>query len=280
MLERALALDPSEGIGWAGLAALGWWNRDNVGCAVAARRGIQVTPNEFENTLTMALCFRRLDLIDEAIQWAEQALTLDPDQLLVLQQMAILSTLKGDYAGARFWIDRMRQAGGFVLSAADALFMLELVEGNLEAAARALSEVVRVSPNASDNGSSSAQVLLAWTLAQSGDAEGYERLADLQERRLEQVQAGSTSERILSDLNVIASVLGTPDEQLDWFLQATAVDRDRSQYFYRHHPWLDPIRELPGFREWLAREEEEIAGQVRELDALGPWTPEAVLGAR
>ncbi len=92
------------------------------------------------------------------------------------------------------------------------------------------------------------------------------------------MQAGTTSEQIFNDLNVIASVLGTPDEQLEWLLQAAAVDNDRSLYFYRREPWLDPIRELPGFQAWLTREEEEIAGQVRELEALGPWTPEAVLG--
>ena len=77
---------------------------------------------------------------------------------------------------------------------------------------------------------------------------------------------------------MIASVVGTPDEQLEWLLQAAAVDGNRNLYIRHADPWLDPIRELPGFHAWLAREEEEIADQVRELEALGPWTPEAILG--
>ena len=48
----------------------------------------------------------------------------------------------------------------------------------------------------------------------------------------------------------------------------------------REFPWFDPIRELPGYQAWLEGQMEDISGQLRELEALGPWTPEAILGGR
>jgi hypothetical protein len=47
----------------------------------------------------------------------------------------------------------------------------------------------------------------------------------------------------------------------------------------RSAPWLDRIRHRPEFQAWLRESEERMAAQRRELAALGPWTPEAVLGS-
>jgi hypothetical protein len=76
-------------------------------------------------------------------------------------------------------------------------------------------------------------------------------------------------------------VLGTPDEQLRWFLEASRVDEGRDLYHMaRDAPWLDPIRNTAEFQAWLEDEAEELAAQRRELEALGPWTPEALVGGR
>ncbi len=92
------------------------------------------------------------------------------------------------------------------------------------------------------------------------------------------MDAGRAGERTYRDLSVIASVLGSPDEQLRWFLQAVPLDTDRDLHFVRDAPWLDPIRSTAEFQAWLEREAEDVAAQQRELEALGPWTVDAVLG--
>ncbi len=115
-------------------------------------------------------------------------------------------------------------------------------------------------------------------MAKSGDPEGRERLVSIRDRLL----GGTPRGAAFRDLHVIASVLGTPDEQLEWFLRAAPLDvsQQRSLYRAREFPWYDPIRELPGYQAWLEGQMEDIRGQLRELEALGPWTPEAVLGGR
>ncbi len=45
----------------------------------------------------------------------------------------------------------------------------------------------------------------------------------------------------------------------------------------RDAPWLDPIRSTAEFQAWLEREAEDVAEQRRELEALGPWTVDAIL---
>lgn len=49
-------------------------------------------------------------------------------------------------------------------------------------------------------------------------------------------------------------------------------------YLLRDFPWHDPIRSTPEFREWLETEAADVAAQRLELDVLGPWTVDAVLG--
>ena len=115
-------------------------------------------------------------------------------------------------------------------------------------------------------------------MAESGDPEGRARLERLREARLERVAAGRAGEVTYGDLAVIASVLGSPDEQLRWFLEAAPLDRQRDFYLMRDFPWHDPIRSSTEFQAWLEREAEEVAAQKRELEALGPWTVDAVLG--
>ncbi len=117
-------------------------------------------------------------------------------------------------------------------------------------------------------------------MAKSGDPEGRERLVSIRDRLLASVEAGTAGRAAFRDLNVIASVLGTPDEQLEWFLRAAPLDSQRSLNRERGYPWFDPIRELPGYHAWLEGQMEDISGQLRELEALGPWTPEAILGGR
>ncbi|MGD2071359.1 MAG: BTAD domain-containing putative transcriptional regulator, partial [Gemmatimonadota bacterium] len=43
-LQRAVALNPSEGLAWAGMAAIEWWSGNPVEGAIAGRRGVQVDP--------------------------------------------------------------------------------------------------------------------------------------------------------------------------------------------------------------------------------------------
>ena len=118
--------------------------------------------------------------------------------------------------------------------------------------------------------------------AESGRPEGRERLENLRRVRVDQVEAGNLSVRRALDLTVIASVLGDEEEQLRWFLEAARLDMQGLLYFLRDFPWLDRIRGRPEFQSWLQESEERMEAQRRELDAMGAWTPEAVLegGAR
>ena len=122
---------------------------------------------------------------------------------------------------------------------------LEIAEGNLEAAANTLGEIVRSQPNMNLNGTPTAQALLGWVLAESGRSEGREQLERLQELRLESVAAGRAREGTYRDLSVIASVIGTPDDQLRWFLEASRMDGGGDLHLVRDFPWLDPISSWP-----------------------------------
>lgn len=43
--------------------------------------------------------------------------------------------------------------------------------------------------------------------------------------------------------------------------------------------WHDPIRRTAEIQAWLETEAADVAAQQRELEALGPWTVDAVLGS-
>jgi non-specific serine/threonine protein kinase len=278
LLEEAVALDPSEPAAWQALAALGWQNRDNVGGAVAGRRGVWVAPNDHQPPLHLAYCLGFVGMYDEAMMWFERTLELDPRETYTLMSVVLLATANGDYPAARRWAARAREAGADVPLVLYAIALLEIAEGNMESATDTLSEVVQLQPNEGVNGTPRAQALLGWVLAESGDPEGRARLESLRELRLEQVATGRTSEGNYRDLAVIASVLGSPDEQLRWFLEAAPLDRARDLYLLRDLPWLDPIRSSPEFQSWLEDEAADVATQQLELEALGPWTVDAVLG--
>ncbi len=279
--ERALALDPSSSLAWSGLARWGWQSGDNVGGAVAARRGLQVGPNDANTALHLAYCLAFVEINDEAAVWFERVLEMRPGDLYALFSMTWFSTVNRDYPSAHRWASRALEASADNALVLWSVAQLEIAEGNLEAAANALGEIVRSQPNLSlGRGGATAQVLLGWVLAESGRSEGQEQLERLQELRLEAVAAGRASEPTYRDLSVIASVLGTPDEQLRWFLEASPVERGGGLYRERDFPWLDPIRNMAEFQAWLETEAEELAAQRRELEALGPWTLEAVLGSR
>jgi len=260
LYERALALDPSRSSAWAALANWGWQNGDNVGGAVAGRRAVQLGRNEAGAAGHLAYSLAFAEMYDEAAIWFERVLEGDPSDLYALISMTWFSTVNRDYPSAHRWAARALEASadnGLVLWS---VAQLEIAEGDLEAAANTLGEIVKSQPNLSINGTPSAQVLLGWVLAESSSSEGQEQLERLQELRLESATAGRAWEGTYRDLSVIASVLGTPDEQLRWFLEASRVDEGRALYHMaRDAPWLDPIRNTAEFQAWLEDEAEELA---------------------
>ena len=154
------------------------------------------------------------------------------------------------------------------------------VREEYDAAASMLVQLVQSDPDLSNNGILTAQVLLGWVLAESGLPEGRERLENLRELRLQRVPEGRAWEGTYRILAVIASVLGSPDEQLRWFLEASPLDGQRDLYFFlRDFSWHDPIRRTAEIHAWLETEAADVAAQQRELEALGPWTVDAVLGS-
>ena len=104
------------------------------------------------------------------------------------------------------------------------------VREEYDAAASMLVQLVQSDPDLSNNGILTAQVLLGWVLAESGLPEGRERLENLRELRLQRMAEGRAWEGTYI-LAVIASVLGSPDEQLRWFLEASPLDGQRDLYF-------------------------------------------------
>ena len=92
---------------------------------MAARRGLQISPNDSANAWTLIYCFRALEDFEMAMQWAEHALALDRDQPLVLQELANLSRMLGDNDASRDWVERLRQLGDYP---SIALFEVELEE--------------------------------------------------------------------------------------------------------------------------------------------------------
>jgi hypothetical protein len=86
------------------------------------------------------------------------------------------------------------------------------------------------------------------------------------------------SRGVRADLMLVASALGDPDATLHWFLETVRLDGTGFLYFLRDYPWLDAIRDRPEFQGWLRDSEERMAVQRRELEAIGGWTPEEVLG--
>lgn len=87
-------------------------------------------------------CLGVVGMYEEAAAWFERALESEPSDLYSLQPLLAISISNGDYAEARRWASR--------LSESDSLFVplwlseLEIDEGNLEAAARLLTQVVRL----------------------------------------------------------------------------------------------------------------------------------------
>lgn len=157
---------------------------------------------------------------------------------------------------------------------------VEIWAGDLEAAATVLDEVVETEPGTNMvNGGASAETLLAWVENQLGRPEARGRLAELQEARSERVSAGSAPVGTYVDLVVTASVLDSPSQQLRWFLESARRDEGGDVYMLRRVPWLDRIRGLEGYRRWLRETEDRLRDAQKEIEILGPWTPEAVLGA-
>ena len=110
-MERALALDPSNGVAWAMLARRDWNNRDSVGGAIAARRGVQLTPNGWSAAVQLGICLGFVEMYDEAARWFEHALEVQPSGVFSLFALILFSTTNGDYPDARRWTVRARAGG-------------------------------------------------------------------------------------------------------------------------------------------------------------------------
>ena len=104
-----------------------------------------------------------------------------------------------------------------------------------------------------------------------------EELAAANGLRLAQVGTGVQWVDIRGDLSLIASALGDEDQQLYWFLEAAHRGRHGLWPILSAYPWMDRIRARPEFQAWVRETEQRLAAQRKELAALGPWTPEAVL---
>ena len=239
------------------------------GVQVASNRAAQIQP---------AYCLGYVGMYDEAQAWFERVLEEEPNDFYALHALVNFSVANDDYPEARRWAVRARESGASSVLGTYFIAFLEIAEGNLETAASLLREVVQSEPGLNSNGTPTAEVVLAWVLAESGRPEGRERLEALRGVRLERVAEGHGKERIYRDLAIIASVLDSPDEQLRWFLEASREDRIRDLYEQRDFPWMDPLRDVPEFQAWRETVAAEVAAQRRELEALGPWIPAAVLG--
>jgi hypothetical protein len=152
-----------------------------------------------------------------------------------------------------------------------------ILSGDLEGAEVALQGVVSALPDLYMQSFPGAQALLAWVQARLGRAGNRDRIEELRRLRVGQLAEFPNSSMVRSDLTLAASVLGEPEEQLDWFLETVQRDKTGALYLLRELPWLDRIRERPEFQAWLRESEERMAARRRELEAVGEWTPEAVL---
>jgi hypothetical protein len=249
-----------------------------VGGALAGRRGARVDPNGWGAAWSLGMNLMFAEMSDEAHQWFERVVDVDPDNMWGLQSLMLISMRTGDMGAARDYALRMREAGG---DNPFALFFSALSEawaGNLAAAETQMRQVVASRPDLSVNGTPTAQALLFWVMARSGRSEGMEQLEGLRRRRIQQVEAGAPGMDIRGDLTLIASVLGDENEQLHWCLERAELDRIGVWYGMRDFPWLDRIRDRPEFQAWLQETESRLEAERSELASMGPWTPEAVIG--
>jgi tetratricopeptide (TPR) repeat protein len=292
--RRAVEINPSDAWGWALLGATGWWTGDHVNGAIAARRGVRVAPNDWLPAYHLGWCLALLGMYEKAAQWYERAVEIDPREFFSAQALAWVYRAQGDTEGAKPYLQPMVDVGGANASALYTVAFNDLVAGDLGSARGNLAQAARINPRQASNGLPVAEVILGWVLSELGSPEGpreLERLESVRLRELEEKLEGletDEAEQIpaaqalslsgtYNDLTVISSGLGKLEEQSKWFLKAAELDRMNLFYHtLRFAPWVEEIADRPEVRRWMQEKEQQMAIQRRELEALGPWTPDGI----
>jgi tetratricopeptide (TPR) repeat protein len=294
--RRAVEIYPSDAWGWALLGATGWWTGDHVNGALAARRGVRVAPNDWLPAYHLGWCLALVGMYEEAAQWYKRAIEIDPLEFFSVQALAWLYRAQGDTEAARQYLEPMLEMGASNASALYTLAFNDLMAGDLGSARGNLTQATRINPRQASNGLPVVEVILGWVLSELGFPEVQRELEHLESVRLEELEQKleglETAEpeeiphaQALSltgtynDLTVIASGLGNLEEQSKWFLKAAELDRMNLFYHtLRFAPWVEEIADRPDVREWMQEKERQMAIQRRELEALGPWTPDEIRG--
>jgi hypothetical protein len=254
-------------------------SRDPVGSALAGRSGLEIDPNNPQLSLHLAYALDFAGMLPEAARWYGRTLELSPGRMWPLFGLTFNAIGAGDLEAARARAAEARRAGADASIALYGSALVSLFTGDLEAAETALRPLVASPPDLGFRAFPSPDVLLAWAGARVGRARVRPRLEALRHARMEEAASGPRS----ADLTVIASALGENEEQLRWFLDMARLEKIRTDevtvsYHLRAAPWLDRIRESEEFRAWLRDREQLKDSLCGQLDALGGWTPEEVLG--
>jgi TolB-like protein/Flp pilus assembly protein TadD len=274
LLLRALELDPNSGVAWRSQAFVGWTSGDYVEGALAGRRAVKLDPNNVYSYADLGYSLLFLEMHDELELWMERALVLSPEDLWGWQVRITSALARGDVDAARAHATRMREAGADNLLVLYYSAFADVLAGDLDAAEERLAQISAREPGYSNSGNPTAEALLAWVRARQGRAEPAQ-IQELRHASAARLEQYPTSMVARANLAVLADALHDEDEALRWFLQWSASPRT---FLGRRLPFFDAIRDRAGFQEWLDRMGERLEAQRREMAALGPWTPEEVLG--
>jgi TolB-like protein len=286
--RRAVEINPSDGLGWALLGAIGWFTGDHVGGAIAARRGVRVAPKEPEPAYHLASCLALIGMYDEASQWYDVAARVDPAGFRFTHVgPALVHLWRGEVEAASRQKDSMLAMGGDNALALYTAALIDLVAGDLENSHALLTQSVRIAPKQAPNGLPTAEVLSAWVGARLDSGGDRSQLERLRRERIQEVdrlladvsgnEPANFSHQLAlalagryNDLTVISSGLGEVEDQTSWFLKAGALDR---MNFYYHSlrltPWVKEIAYRPEVRSWVQEKERQMAIQRLELESLG-----------
>jgi hypothetical protein len=241
----------------------------------------------------MAISLTLVGNYRDAAQWFERGLSVDATSVWSATGLAWARLLAGELEDVGDPVATMRASGADnpMVLYLTALFDVSL--GNLASAERWLGEVAPGWPDVTVNGNPHGRAVLGWLQARSGAPNGREALEEVRRIRLDELESvdeswkvgqvqverdGESSLARFHDLLLVASVLGDEEEQLRW-LRAVPTGDTGQLCLHRHYPWFDRIRDRPEFQAWLRECDERAAAQRKELEAVGGWTPEEVLGS-
>jgi TolB-like protein/Tfp pilus assembly protein PilF len=269
--REAMELDPAMPLLPVNMADLQAWAFGRVDEAVQwAERGMALDPGADYTPLTLSMFYLHLGDPARAAQWLDRASQQGADGVYLSNQAAELHLYRGERAQAVVYASRAFAADAL---AAD-LFILrdaDLSGGNWQAAraryAQVFPELLAAAPPAISTRNYRAAIELVPVLQASGEFERADQLLDRSERFIHTIPRLGMFGHGIADVRIF-TLRGQAEQALTALREATQQGwRAYWWYYLKHDPELAPIRDAPEFKAVVAAIERDMAEQRARLEA-------------